>query len=123
MAKNKGGRPKGSRSKSLEMTRDSIARFVNGKFEAKEIEKLYNQILAENGAKDAMNALIALSDFVLPKLQRVEHTGKDGSELSIEHVLNTLDAPKHFHALPDKHDDDIIDITPEHSTDDNNHSD
>lgn len=112
MTKKKVGRPKGSGNKALQLTRDSIARFVNGKFEAKEIEKLYNDIYRDNGAKDAMNALIALSDFVLPKLQRVEHTGKDGSELSIGHVLKTLDTSNGASMLPEPSDSDIIDAQP-----------
>ena len=112
MTKKKVGRPKGSKQKIDYETRASISRFINDKFEAKNIERLYQQTLQENGAKDAVNVLLALAEYVLPKLQRIEHTGKDGDALSIEHVLNTLGAPDKVKSLPEPDTTDIIDITP-----------
>ena len=108
MTKRRVGRPIGAKQKIDTETRNSIARFIHNKFEAKNIEKLYNQTLAENGAKDAVNVLLLLAEYVLPKLQRIEHTGKDGSELSIEHVLNTLGQSTGSLALPDIDNNDII---------------
>jgi len=119
MTKGKAGRPKGSATKVTEKTRQTIRGLFETKFTPKEVTRLIAAIEVENGPKAAFDCYMALADFVLPKLSRVEHTGKDGSELSIEHVLNTLQAPGHFTPLPIPDDSDIIDgnIIPQHEKD------
>lgn len=110
----KRGRPKGSKNHIDQRLRSTISRVFEENFTQKEIQRLIGKIeQEENGAKKAFDCYVALADFVLPKLQRVEHTGKDGDALSIEHVLNTLDAPEHHKArLPEPGSSDIIDVTP-----------
>ena len=119
MAKNKVGRPKGSIAKVSQRARTAIAKIIDTDFTDKDIRRLIAAIEVENGPKSAFDCYITMMDYILPKLQRVEHTGKDGSELSIEHVLNTLQAPGHFTPLPIPDNSDIIDgnITPQHEKD------
>ena len=67
---------------------------------AKEVSKLIAEIRKEEGAKAAMNAYVMLLEYVLPKLQRIEHTGKDGDALSVEHVLRQISARGDGEGLP-----------------------
>jgi len=96
----KRGRPKGSQNYKIERVRTAITRLFEDDFALEDIKSLIARIDSENGPKDAFNCYLQLADFVLPKLQRVEHTGKDGDSLSIEHVLNTLQTPDYTERLP-----------------------
>lgn len=109
MAK-KVGRPKGSIAKVSQRARTAIANIIDTDFTDKDIRRLIADIERENGPKQAFDCYITMMDYILPKLQRVEHTGKDGDSLSIEHVLNTLQAPSHHERLPVPDNSDIIDV-------------
>lgn len=118
MTKNKGGRPKGRKNHIDTKTREVIRGLFEHKFTPAEVTRLIDAVEREEGPKKAFDCYVALADFVLPKLARVEHTGKDGDKLSIEHVLNTLQAPDHHMTqLPEPDNSDVIDITPEKSPD------
>lgn len=109
MAKKKGGRPKGSIDGASRRVRWAIASLIDEDFTLAEMKRLINDIEVKNGPKAAFDCYVVLSDFVLPKLQRIEHTGKDGDSLSIEHVLSNLRAPSEAERLPMPDNSDIID--------------
>ena len=94
-----------------EKVRTTISSVVTGKLTAKELDRLIKKAESQEGAKAALQVYVQLLDFVLPKLQRVEHTGKDGDSLKIEHILNDLSTDKNS-MLPMPEDDNIIDVTP-----------
>lgn len=76
--RNKGGRPKGSPNKSTALAREAIAKFVDGN--AERLQGWLDQIAAES-PKDAFNAFLALAEYHVPKLARVEHTGEGGGDI------------------------------------------
>lgn len=102
------GRPKGSIAKVSQRARTAIANIIDTDFTDKDIRRLIAEIERENGPKQAFDCYITMMDYILPKLQRVEHTGKDGDSLSIEHVLNTLQAPNYTERLPVPDNSDIL---------------
>ena len=91
-------------TKNSAKLRATISSVLGGKLSAKELERLLNKVEREDGAKAALQAYALLMDYVLPKLARIEHTGADGSELSVQHVLKQISA--------DGTSSDIIDVTP-----------
>ena len=93
MAGNKKGRPKGVIEASSRRVRSAIASLIDQDFTLDEIRRLIDKVEKEEGAKKAFDCYVVLSDFVLPRLQRVEHTGADGEKLSISHVLASLHPP------------------------------
>ena len=112
MAKRKVGRPKGSIDIISRRARTAIANIIDTDFTDKDIRRLLADIERENGPKQAFDCYMVMMDYILPKLQRIEHTGKDGEGLSIEHVLNTLQPPAHPERLPVPDNSDIIDAEP-----------
>ena len=110
----KAGRPKGSMTKTNQKTRAAIASFFDNHFTLKELERLISKVEEQEGAKAALQCYTALLDYTLPKLQRVEHTGKDGDSLKIEHILNDLSTDKNS-MLPMPEDDNVIDVIAEES--------
>ena len=72
------GRPKGAVNKSTKAAREAIAAFVDAN-----AEKLQDwlDLIAKESPKDAFNAFLALVEYHVPKLARVEHTGKDGEDM------------------------------------------
>ena len=105
----KAGRPKGSKNHVAEHARKTIASVMRKNFTAEKMEKLINKIETEEGAKQAFACYMAMAEYTLPKLARVEHTGKDGSELSIEHVLNGLTKSPSATLLPEPDKSDVLD--------------
>lgn len=109
MAKNKGGRPKGRASYRTDRVRNAIGKLIEDDFTLDEMKRLIKAIEIESGPKDAFNAYLQMADFVLPKLQRIEHTGKDGDNLSVEHILKGLNNTEiGKQSLPEPDNSDII---------------
>jgi hypothetical protein len=72
------GRPKGSPNKATKAAREAIAAFVDAN--ADKLQHWLDKMAAES-PKDAFNAFLALVEYHVPKLARVEHTGKDGEDM------------------------------------------
>ena len=69
------GKPKGVKNKTTAKAREMIASFIDGNSDR--LEGWLDEIYEKEGAKGAFAAFTALLDYHVPKLQRVEHTGKD----------------------------------------------
>jgi len=69
------GKPKGHKNKTTAKAREMIASFIDGNSDR--LEGWLDEIYEKEGAKGAFAAFTALLDYHVPKLQRVEHTGKD----------------------------------------------
>lgn len=69
------GRKKGAVDKSTANARNMIASFIDGNSDR--LEGWLEEIYEKEGAKGAFAAFTALLDYHVPKLARVEHTGKD----------------------------------------------
>ena len=95
--------------------RTAISSFIDNKIDLKELERLINKIEKESGANAAFKAYLDLCEFVLPKLQRVEHTGKDGNALSVQHMLSSLHTTpsQQAQALPVPDSSEVLDLSPE----------
>lgn len=80
MAKGKktGGRSAGTPNKATAAAREAIARFVDGN--ADRLQGWLDEIHAEKGAEAAFSCFSSLLEYHVPKLQRTEVTGKDGSD-------------------------------------------
>ena len=100
------GSRKGIQNRVSTKARSAIASLIDGEFTQKEIMRLINKVERDEGAKAAFACYVQLLDFVLPKLARIEHTGKDGDQIKIEHILNTLTNDKAM--LPSLESDDVI---------------
>lgn len=85
-----GGSRKGSLNKATQRTRSAIACLIDQDFTLAHMQRLIAKVEREDGAKAAFQCYTALLDFTLPKLARVEHTGKDGEELSLKHILDNI---------------------------------
>jgi hypothetical protein len=72
------GRVKGVPNKATKAAREAIAAFVDAN--AEKLQGWLDEIAADS-PKDAFNAFLALVEFHVPKLARVEHTGKDGEDM------------------------------------------
>lgn len=79
------GRVKGVPNKATKAAREAIAAFVDAN-----AEKLQEWLdaMAEESPKDAFNAFLALVEYHVPKLARVEHTGEDGGP--VEHTITRI---------------------------------
>lgn len=75
------GRAKGSTNKSTVAARAMIASFIDGNSDR--LEGWLDEIYAEKGAVGAFAAFTALLDYHVPKLARVEHTGKDDGPMEL----------------------------------------
>lgn len=49
--------------------------------------------VAEDDPKGAIDCIVKLADFIMPKIQRIEHTGKDGEALTIKNILEAIETP------------------------------
>ena len=78
------GKPKGATNKNTQAIRDAYQKLIEDNLP--NYKKWLSQIAAEDPVK-AINLLTGMAEFVLPKLQRSEHTGADGSPLDV--VINT----------------------------------
>lgn len=81
------GRKKGSKNVSTQRFRAAVSELL---------EKSGDHCLewlsrvAEDDPKGAIDSLCKLAEYVAPKMARVEHTGKDGEELTVKHMLQSL---------------------------------
>lgn len=74
------GRPKGVPNKATEAMRNALAEFFHRN--ASELDSLFQQIKADS-PREAFKAVMETAEYVLPKLARQEHTGKDGGAIEI----------------------------------------
>ena len=75
---NPNGRPVGSKNKATQKIRVAYQKLTEENLENMTV--WLNQIAADN-PKEAMEMMLKLSEYVLPKLQRQEITGADGEDL------------------------------------------
>ncbi len=75
---NRNGRPKGSRNKTTNRIREAYQNLVEMNLDNMSI--WIAQMAAENPEK-AMDTMIKLSEYIIPKLARQELTGQDGEDL------------------------------------------
>lgn len=73
-----GGRQKGTPNKATRDAREAIAAFVEGN--VKRLNGWLDQI-AKNDPEAAFKAFMSVVEYHIPKLERREHTGKDGEEI------------------------------------------
>jgi hypothetical protein len=99
-----------------QIVRHAIGQLIEDDFTIEDIRRLIATIEREDGAKAAFSCYMQLADFVLPKLQRIEHTGKNGDKLTLEHVLKSIESAPHYERLPEPNSD-IIDIKKEQTPD------
>lgn len=78
------GRKKGVPNKNTQAIRDAYQKLIEDNLP--NYKKWLSEIAADDPVK-AINLLTGMAEFVLPKLQRSEHTGADGSPLDV--VINT----------------------------------
>ena len=75
---NRNGRPKGSRNKTTNAIREAYQNLVEMNLE--NMSEWITQI-AEQDPNKAMDTMIKLSEYIIPKLARQELTGNDGQDL------------------------------------------
>ena len=75
---NRKGRPPGTKNKKTQAIREAYQKLTEDNLE--NMSTWIQQIAADDPAK-AMDLMIKLSEYVLPKLQRTEVTGANGEEL------------------------------------------
>jgi len=75
---NPGGRPKGATNKVTRDIRSAYQQLVE--FNLENMSLWLADIAADNPEK-AFELMIKLSEYVIPKMQRTEVTGKDGADL------------------------------------------
>lgn len=81
---NPNGRPKGIPNKATQLAREAIAMFVDNN--AHRLEKWLDMVEQEEGAKAAFNCFSSVLEYHVPKLARMEVSGKDGEALQIQLV-------------------------------------
>lgn len=82
VARNKGGRPKGTPNRATQSAREAIARFVDGN--AHRLNGWLDQIAEQDGPKAAFTCFMDVVEYHVPKLQRTELTGKDGAAIVVQ---------------------------------------
>lgn len=75
---NPNGRPKGSKNKKTEAIREAYQKLTENNLESMSI--WLSQVASEDPAK-AMDLMLRLSEYIIPKLARTEMTGSDGEDL------------------------------------------
>ena len=70
------GRPKGSPNKATAEAREAIARLVDGN--AHRLNIWLDEIYETKGAEAAWKCMMDVVEYHVPKLARIETTGKDG---------------------------------------------
>jgi len=95
---NPGGRPKGASNKVTRDIRSAYQQLVE--FNLENMSTWLAHIAADNPEK-AFELMIKLSEYVIPKMQRTEVTGKDGKDLFKD---------MKFEFGPDINERDVIDL-------------
>ena len=98
---NPNGRPKGTKNKATKHIREAYQKLTEDNLE--NMTLWLQRIAAEDPAK-AMDTMIRLSEYILPKLARTELTGNDGDDL-FKNIK--------FEFGPDVNDEDNRDLTEE----------
>lgn len=75
---NPNGRPKGSKNRVTQEIREAYQRLAESNLE--NMSTWVAQVAQEDPAK-AMDIMIKLSEYIIPKLSRAEVTGQDGDDL------------------------------------------
>ena len=75
---NRNGRPKGARNKTSNRIREAYQNLVEMNLE--NMSEWIGTIAADDPAR-AMDTMIKLSEYIIPKLARQELTGNDGEDL------------------------------------------
>ena len=75
---NRNGRPKGSKNRATKHIREAYQKLTEDNLDNMSI--WLAQIASEDPAK-AMDTMIRLSEYILPKLARTELTGNEGDDL------------------------------------------
>jgi hypothetical protein len=75
---NPNGRPKGSKNKTTNAIREAYQKLTEDNLE--NMSSWLNEIASQDPAK-AMDMMIKLSEYVIPKLARQEVVGNDGEDL------------------------------------------
>ncbi len=75
---NPNGRPKGAKNKKTEAIREAYQKLTEDNLE--NMTRWLSQIAADDPAK-AMDMMLRLSEYIIPKLARTELTGNDGDDL------------------------------------------
>lgn len=75
---NPNGRPKGTPNRATKQVREAYQNLVEMNLE--NMTQWLSQVAAENPEK-AMQLMLQLSEFIIPKLARTELTGHDGDDL------------------------------------------
>jgi hypothetical protein len=78
-----GGRPVGSKNMLTQDIRNRFRMFVVDNLP--EIQKWMDQVAKKDPAK-ALEYILGFSEYCLPKLARIEHTGENGKDLIIKIV-------------------------------------
>lgn len=84
------GRPKGVPNKATAKAKEAIAAFVDGN--AHRLNGLLDRIEAEEGPKEAFNAITSLLEYHLPKLARTESRfiNEDGTDRAAVEVIERV---------------------------------
>lgn len=75
---NRNGRPKGSRNKTTNRIREAYQNLVEMNLDNM---SLWIADMAADNPEKAMDTMIKLSEYIIPKLARQEVTGMDGEDL------------------------------------------
>jgi hypothetical protein len=75
---NPNGRPKGTLNRATKQVREAYQNLVEMNLD--NMTMWLSQVAAENPEK-AMQLMLQLSEFIIPKLARTELTGQDGDDL------------------------------------------
>ena len=75
---NPNGRPMGSKNKATQAIREAYQKLTEDNLENM---SLWLADIAADSPKEAMEMMIKLSEYVIPKLARTEMTGADGDDL------------------------------------------
>ena len=75
---NRAGRPKGTKNKTTKHIREAYQKLTEDNLD--NMNTWLAQIAADDPAR-AMDTMIKLSEYILPKLARTELTGQDGDDL------------------------------------------
>lgn len=75
---NPGGRPKGAKNIKTEAIREAYQKLTEDNLENM---SLWLANIAADNPEKAMQLMINLSEFIIPKLARTELTGNDGEDL------------------------------------------